>query len=320
VGARNPATGEILTSPLFQIKAWLRRKAAENSLQDFIRSLLDEFKKDAPVRPAIVHQPRGDGMLEISLMDVHYSKLCWGQECGRDYNPEIAERMFWNALEDLLSKSTGYKPSKILFPCGNDFYHTDILGRTTTSGTPQDSAIVWKQAFVQGWHLLAQAIERLRTIAPVHVVVVNGNHDVQSTFHLGEVLSARFHRTDGVTVDNSPTQRKYVVHGKCLLGLTHGSNEKFSNLPLLLATERPNDWANSTPATREYHVGHFHAKKSLKLLPAIDVGGVLVRVVPSLCPPDAWHASNGYGGKLAAEAFYWDPMEGVTTTITHSPV
>jgi len=320
VGARNPATGEILTSPLFQIKIWLRRKVVETSLKDLTQSLLAEFKKEAPVRPARVHSLGGGGMLEISIMDLHYGKLCWGEECGRDYNPEIAEKMFSDALEDLLARSSGLKPEKILFPCGNDFYHTDVLGRTTTAGTPQDSAIVWKQAFVQGWTLLAKAIERLSSVAPVQVVVVNGNHDVQSAFHLGEVLKAWFRTSGDVSVDNSPAQRKYVTHHQCLLGLTHGSEEKHSNLGLLLATERPTDWARSPSATREWHVGHFHAKKSLKLLPAIDVGGVLVRVVPSLCPPDAWHASKGYGGRLAAEAYYWDPECGVTATLTHSPV
>jgi hypothetical protein len=140
-----------------------------------------------------------------------------------------------------------------------------------------------------------------------------------SAFHLGEVLHAHFSRTDGVTVDNSPTQRKYVAYQKCLLGLTHGSEEKFSSLPMLLATERKEDWARSVPAGREFHIGHFHHKRSLQFLPAADVSGVLIRIIPSLTPLDSWHASKGYGSKLAAEAYFWDPECGVTATLTHSP-
>ena len=293
VGARNPVTGEILTAPLFQIKAWLRRKVVENSLNEIKDALIAALKQDAPVCPAIRHVVRGEGMLEFALPDLHFGKLCWGEECGRDYNPQIAEKMFGDAIEDLLAKSAGLKPAKILFPVGNDFFHTDILGRTTTAGTPVDSAIVWKQAFVQGWQLLARGIRKLLTVAPVDVVVVNGNHDVMSAFHLGEVLHAHFSHTEDVTVDNSPTQRKYVAFHKCLLGLTHGCEEKLANLGILLATERPADWARSSPAAREYHIGHYHHKKSLKLLPALDVSGVLVRVIPSLTPLDAWHASKG---------------------------
>jgi hypothetical protein len=89
---------------------------------------------------------------------------------------------------------------------------------------------------------------------------------------------------------------------------------------MLMATERPQNWANSNSCAREYHIGHFHHKRSLRLLPAVDVSGVLVRVIPSLTPLDAWHASKGYGSKLAAEAYYWDPEFGVTATLTHSPV
>jgi hypothetical protein len=319
VGARNPATGEILTAPLFQIKAWLRRKLAELSLKQFAQELLEGLKKEAP-KPAPVNYPSGrEGMLEIAMFDLHNPKLCWGKECGRDSNHEIARKVFWDALEDLLAQSAGFKPEMILFPVGNDFFHTDVLGRTTTAGTYVDSSIGWKQAFVEGWQLMKEAIERLRLIAPVHVVIVNGNHDLQSSFHLGEVLTAWFRGTDGVTIDNSPTQRKYVAFHKCLLGLTHGSEEKLSNLPMLMATERPADWAKSNPAAREYHIGHFHHKRSLHLLPAVDVFGVLVRVIPSLTPLDAWHASKGYCSKRAAEAFFWHPERGVIATFTHSP-
>ena len=319
VGARSPVTSEILTAPLVQIKAWLRRKQTEVSLEAFRAALAEELKQQAPVRP-IIHRPyRGEGMLEIALMDLHFGKFCWGEECGRDYNADIAERMFWAAIEDLLAKSAGLRPEKILFPVGNDYYHTDILGRTTTAGTPVDSAIGWKQAFARGWRLLAQGIERLRAVAPVDVVVVSGNHDLMASVHLGEVLQAHFSKTEGVMIDNSPTQRKYVAYRKCLLGLTHGSEEKFSSLPLLLASERPEDWARSAPAAREFHIGHFHHKKSLHILPAADVSGVLIRIIPSLTPLDSWHASKGYFSKVAAEAYFWDPDCGVTMTLTHVP-
>ncbi len=128
VGARNPATGEILTAPLFQIKAWLRRKVIETTIKDLMQSVLEAFKAEAPTRIPVQYPPRGDGMLEIAIVDLHYGKLCWGEECGRDYNTDIAERMFWAAIEDLLAKAQGLRPAKILFPVGNDFYHTDILG------------------------------------------------------------------------------------------------------------------------------------------------------------------------------------------------
>lgn len=127
VGARGPG-GEILSAPLFQIKVWFRRKVVERQLQDLLQGLLAQFRQAAPVRPAITPRATGEGLLEVSIMDLHLGKFAWEQESGRQYDPAIAEKMFWTALEDLLGKAAGLKPSKILFVAGNDFFNTDSLG------------------------------------------------------------------------------------------------------------------------------------------------------------------------------------------------
>lgn len=316
VGARGPG-GEIVSAPLFQIKVWLRRRVVQQQITDLLQGLVSEFRKQAPIRPSFVRTNQGQGLLEVSLMDLHLGKISWAPETGRHYCPDTAEEMFWNAVEDLLAKASGCKPGKILFVVGNDFFNTDHMGRTTTAGTPQDDGLVWKQAFIRGRDLMVKAIDRLRDVSPVHVVAVNGNHDTARVFYLGEVLQAWFCRTADVTVDNAPAQRKYVHFGSNLIAFTHGNNERHPNLPLLMAQERPQEWANSRH--REWHLGHWHIKRHKMFLPIEDQQGVLVRIVPSLCPADAWHASMGYGGKLAAEAYYWDPADGCVATFTHSP-
>jgi calcineurin-like phosphoesterase family protein len=315
VGTKGPG-GDIVTAPLFQIKVWLRRKQLEGTIKDLMKGLFEQLKCEAPVVPAIVRPSGNRGMLEMSLMDLHLGKIAWAPETGRHYDVETAERMFWAALEDLVDKASGCKPEKILFVAGNDFFNTDN-GRTTTAGTPQDEGMVWKQSFIRGRDLLVKAIERLRKIAPVQVVCVNGNHDATRLFYVAEVLQAWFGRTADVMVDNTPTQRKYVHYANNLIGFTHGNNERHQNLPLLMASEKPQEWAKSKH--REWHLGHWHIKRHKMFLPAEDQQGVLVRIVPSLCPSDAWHSSMGYGGKLAAEAYYWDPSAGCVATFTHSP-
>ena len=316
VGSAGP-DGGILTSPLFQIKVFLRRRLVEEKLTDLLTGMLERFQQAAPVRQPVIYPPRGEGMLELSLMDLHLGKISWAPETGKHYDPETAEKMFWAALEDLLAKASGCRPEKILFVAGNDFFNTDAMGRTTTAGTPQDDGLTWKQGFIRGRDLLVRAIERLRQVAPVHVTCVNGNHDTARVFYLGEVLSAWFSRTPDVSVDNSPTQRKYVHYGQNLIGYTHGNNEKHPSLPLLMASEQPAAWAASQH--REWHLGHWHIKRHKMFLPVEDQQGVLVRIVPSLCPADAWHSSMGYSGKLAAEAYYWHPQDGCVATFTHSP-
>lgn len=119
VGARGPS-GEILTSPLWQIKVWLRRRLVEERLEELFQKILAEFRKAAPERPQLPPPTSGEGLLELSIMDLHLGKIARGAETrGRDYDATIAERMFWSALEDLLAKSSSLKPAKILFVVGN---------------------------------------------------------------------------------------------------------------------------------------------------------------------------------------------------------
>ena len=94
----------ITTTMLFQIKAWLRRRVAEEKLQNLMQGILEQFRQAAPIQPPIVHRAGSKGLLEISIMDHHLGKYCCELETGRAYDPEISERMFIIALEDLLAK------------------------------------------------------------------------------------------------------------------------------------------------------------------------------------------------------------------------
>jgi hypothetical protein len=317
VAAKIP--GGMATTMLYQIKAWLRRKVVEEKLTELMAHILEQFKQAAPLRTN-THRPSANprGMLEISIMDMHLGKYCSPAETGGlAYNADVAERMFTDAVEDLLSKAGRLPIEKILFVCGNDFFNTDHLGRATTAGTPQDECLRYQESFIRGRQLLVRAIDRVRELAPTEVLMVTGNHDTQRLYYLGDSLAAWYRNTADVQVENSPRQRKYVRFHRNLIGFTHGNNEKHFDLPLLLATEDPEGWSQSRH--REFHLGHFHSRKHKMFVPSFERAGVLVRLLPSLCPPDAWHAAMGYNAKLAAEALYYDPNEGCVATFTHSP-
>jgi hypothetical protein len=235
---------------------------------------------------------------------------------GRQYDVDIATRTFYAALDDLLTKGAALKPAQILLPLGNDFFNVDSLAKTTTAGTPQDESARWQESFLAGRKLLVEAIELCRDVAPVQVVMVAGNHDTQRLYYLGETLAAWFRHCADVQVNSSPTQRKYVRWHRTLIGFTHGDNEPAASLPIIMATERRADWACT--AHHEWHLGHFHARQKKVFQSVADQHGVIVRVLPSLCPADAWHKSRGYQGARAAEAFYFDPSAGCVAEFSHN--
>jgi hypothetical protein len=312
------SSGEAKALPLYQIKAWLKRNVAVEHSRQLIGEMLKAFREEAPVRPAVRYKKRDDGcLLEVSIFDLHLGKLCWGPESGTNYDSKIACSGFNDALEALLQRSAGIPVSRILFPVGSDLLNVDGMANETTAGTPQREDGRWQKSFVASRKLMVDAINRLREIAPVDVVVVPGNHDRERAFYLGDSLSGWFSRTGGVNVNNAPTLRKYFQFGKNLIGLTHGNEEKLHNLPLIMATEEPKMWAETR--FREFHCGHWHHKKDIHFQPTQEFNGIRVRLIPSLCPADDWHRMKGYEGLRAAEAYVWDATQGCVASFSYSP-
>lgn len=153
------------------------------------------------------------------------------------------------------------------------------------------------------------ALLMAREVAPVDVIIVPGNHDKERIFYFGDVLAAYFHKDPHIRVDNTPPLRKYVKFGANLIGFTHGSYEaKVTDLPLIMATERPEWWAQTK--YREWHLGHFHRKREIKFLDVDEMRGVRIRILPSLTAVDDWHYERGYDWQHTAEAYVWDIEHG----------
>lgn len=305
VGAKGP-DGKLKVEELWQVKAWFKRIRGAVDLAELRDRVVADMRAHAPAYPALPAPSRfASYMLEVDLPDLHVGKLAWGEEVDDvNYDSHEARRVALEAVEDLLQKASAFPVERILFPVGNDLLHADTPEGTTTRGTRQDVDTRPLLMFTRARDLMVTIIDRLMQVAPVDVVIVPGNHDRHRTLELGVVLDAWYNRTDRVRVDAGPTLRKYVRYGTNLLGFTHGSEEKEADLALIMAQERPHDWAETTH--REWHLGHLHKRKQTRLVAGDTHGGVVVRILPALTATDAWHYSQGYvKGPRAAEAYLW---------------
>lgn len=301
---------EMETTQLFQVKAWLRRKVAIVAALDELAALkADALISFVPITPLPARKAAGDMLLEIEIPDVHMGKMAWKAEAGENYDLKIAERLFETALLKLIERTKGHAFGQVLFVLGNDLLHTDNPNGTTTRGTAQDTDGRFHKTFWKTRKMATRCIDRLKDIAPVTVLMVPGNHDTQSLWHLGDSLECWFRNDADVTIDNAPTQRKYFEHGDVMLMFTHGDKGKQQNYPLLMATEQAAMFGRTK--YREAHTGHIHQ------LQVREQHGVRVRVSPALCAADAWHSENQYvGNARAAEAFVWSPVEGLISQAT----
>ena len=232
---------------------------------------------------------------EISLPDIHYGKRT--EETLQDL-----ETNFMSCVEDLVEKASGLDIEKFLLPIGNDGMNSEGMRRTTTKGTPQDDVADWKDTFRGYWKLMVRAIDHLKEIAPVHVIVVSGNHDFERMFYAGDVISGWYKNDKNVTVDNSLEQRKYFEYGNNMIMFTHGDKEKPAEMPLIMATEQPLMFARCE--FREAHCGHLHKEM------VNEYRGIKVRFLPSICSNDSWHKGMGYEAKRTAQAHIWSRERG----------
>jgi predicted GIY-YIG superfamily endonuclease len=300
------ASGEKLeTRPLWQVKVWLKRRIAK-VFTDVADALVERMAKHAPryKTPKYLKSKAPRHCLEISLNDVHFGKLAWQRETGEDYDVEITETVYQNAVVDLVAHAERYRLDRILFPVGSDFFHVNNADSTTRAGTLQDVDGRWAKVFEAGCAAVINAIDYCREHAPVDVFYVPGNHDFDTAWHLALYLKAWYRHDKAVIVDAEPTSRKYRSYGVNLIGFTHGNEEKHADLPTIMASEVPEQWAAAQ--VREWHLGHYHKVKETRHVTADTFGSVRVRVLPSLSGTDAWHYRKGYVGNMrAAEAYLW---------------
>lgn len=300
-------------NPNRQAKAWLERIGDIPDWDTFKREFIEDVTTQSPAVPRIATKfPNTGKMQEINIFDVHLSKLAWHEESGDNYDTKIAEARFFQALEKLIRAGESQKVELILFPVGNDFFNSDgaYPYPQTTKGTPQESDIRWQKAWRTGRQMLIRAIDMLKQIAPVRVVVVPGNHEILKMFHLGDLLQVKYENDENVTVDNSPHPRKYFKWGKNLIGFTHGHNINHQKLLGLMPHEARKMWADTK--YHEWHLGHSHHDKKVVQKLDEDMGGIKIKHFRTITNSDSYEVSHGYHSMGGAETLFWDKEYGLS--------
>lgn len=311
--AMRDVSGEPVVVHSTQWKVTLRRRLARDTFADLKTALLADLRTASLPTPPTDRPTDPDTLLVLEPVDAHLGALAWGQETGEaDYDLAIAARLYRQAVAALLARAAPHAPAKIVLRIGDDFLHVDSERNTTTGGTPQDVDGRWKKVFRMAVSVAAHAVRGCAALAPVEVVIVPGNHDALSAFTVGECLAALFAEDPRVTVQSSVTPRLYVEWGTVLLCFAHGDKEVPGNLPLLVATERPDAWARTR--VREVHLGHLHRRRKMA---EDEFNGVRVRWLPSLKATDQWHASKGYTTPhRATEAHLYSARRGYLGTLS----
>ena len=317
VGAKD-SNKDVQIHPLFQVKATLSKREGVESVKEVIARLFDEASSRAPIyKPNLRVVRNGKNLLEINPIDHHLGKLAWKPEAGQNYDLKIARRLFEQSIQHLVSKAVhGNSIDRILLILGNDLLQMDNAENTTTAGTHVDVEGRFAKVYFEACEMVKCTIdEYLLPHADVDILMVPGNHDRYTTFHLGEYLKAWYRNCDQVNVDNSPTARKYYEWGETMFLYTHGDTAKLKDLPQIMATEQKQMWGRTT--FRFAKTGHLHTKRLFSRIDIDEHFGVQTMICPTLCASDEWHAVNGFVGNIRrSEAYVYHERTGLDAYYT----
>jgi len=311
------ATGKPIVSELFRVWVRLRPKAGP-TVQECVEAMIASASAGFRVRARPAAPARRGPWAVLVVADTHFGKYCWSKSTGEaDYDLDIAARLVADSSRQLLDIAARYKPARITVAGLGDLYHYDSPSGTTTSGTPLERDGRLQKMIGVGTDSLVGVIDDAAKVARTDVVIVNGNHDETLTWAFHRLLVERYGQSGHVAVDRFFTPRKYLDHGRNLLGFVHGHRAK-RKLPQLMAIEASQAWARCP--YREVHTGHLHHQAAEWSRPIETLDGVLVRVAPSLGPADDYHAVNGWlGQRRAMELFIYDEAGGLSAMHVAGP-
>jgi len=278
-------------------------KPIQNQItSDIVRQVFENLK---PPKLETIKYTAGGMMLELPIFDPHLGSRPW--EIEIEHGLDIQIKLYKSTVQDILSrvKAYGLQIERIIYPIGQDYFHSDSTKNTTTSGTQLSGDPRWQLIFEEGVNLLIWTVNMLRQIAPVECMYVPGNHDKQVSFYATVCLQKYYENIKSVTVDISPTPRKYIQYGLCGIGYSHG-REEGKRINGLMQLEAPKMWAETK--FREWHLGDLHHKA---MKPVEETGGITIRWLSSMVATNTWHNDKGFvGATRRAEAYVWDKDKG----------
>ncbi len=283
------------------VSVLLKPEKAEDDPLERIRAALEGLTPAQPVIPP--ENVMGDLCAVYPLMDAHIGMQAWGKETGADdYDLDLAAKDMRHAFAKVLALTPAAAKAVLLI--GGDYFHSD----DTRAETPQSKHKLdmdgrFHKVLDVGIAIIAETVERLLSKHESVVVrVLRGNHDPHSHLVLTFALGERYRLESRVEVDKSPRDLFMMQWGRCAIFAHHGDKGKPQQMALYLSDVCP-FWSETRH--RHYLVGHVHHDH------AKDLGPLRYESLRAFCPPDAYAASMGYGGRRALQSMTFDRKDGL---------
>lgn len=232
--------------------------------------------------PLITDKPKA--CLIIPKQDAHWDKMdIDGNNSIEDRFSTFTKTMLYQ-LEKVQKTNT---LEKIIYIVGSDEFNSEWTSQTT-KGTPQQNTMSYQKAFEKVSEFSIEFIKLLRFYTQkIEVVLLNGNHDHNVSWHLSNLLKHVFSKNESITIDTELNNTKIVEYSSSLILLNHGDEMK----PKDLATKFPIIAKDKWSQFDNYFVlsGDKHHEQ------AYDYNGVRTYQVPQLSKAKSlWDDKKGH--------------------------
>ncbi len=293
------------TSTLYGPDGSVRSQWVSSSADEIARekAMVDAWARHAEVYRGLagtsslpVRACDNDIVTVYPLGDPHVGMMAWAPEAGENFDTKIACSELLACVRMLVASAP---PSAEAIICNlGDFMHAqDDSNMTPGHGNQLQVDGRFAKVLDAGHTLLRGIVDAaLEKHARVKIRNLPGNHDPRVAAELAMWLRAVYERDPRVTVADAYAAHQYDRFGCNLFGWHHGDRSKASELPAIMATDRPDDWGHTTD--RVWHVGHVHH------LTRLETPGCIVETHRTMAAKDAWHAGRYRAGRSLAAIGY----------------
>lgn len=285
-----------------------------SSQETFLETIKNAFSEGyIPRAPDVVHatyQSHDPKLLtNYIIADFHLGMKAWSEECGVEYNLEVAERNLDESM-DMMVSSTPYSESAVIVNLGDFFHANDSKNMTPSSGHILDVDGKFAEIAMVGIRAMRNVIYKaLEKHAKVEYIGIPGNHDLDQSRWLTIALQEHFRNEPRVTFKYIGRNWRVIEHGINMIGFHHGHGIKFQSLALAMAAFEPSVWGRTR--YRVANVGHIHHRREE------EIGGVIVRSHRAITSADSYTNSHLYcsGQGMTSTTYHADKGEVQTNTV-----
>ncbi len=267
-----------------------------NLIEESVKVFAETIKKEKPLK--FTKKNLEKELLSLYVItDYHLGVLCWGEECGEDWDTKKSEDLLVKWFQYAIKVSPDSETA--IFGQLGDFLHIDGL----LPVTPASKHVL--DADTRFQKIVRVAIRSIRRVVKlllekhkyVHIIMADANHDESSSAWLRELFYAFYDDEPRITVDRSPDTYYCYEHGKTSLFFHHGHKKNPNNIDDVF-TSKFRDVFGRTKYSYG-HMGHMH-HQFLK-----ETNLMIVEQHRTLSAPDAYASRGGYmSGRSACVITY----------------